>query len=164
MAISNEIRNIKLLLRTVKDPEIPVLSLDDMGIIRDVKSKKDGIEIDVCPTYNGCPAIDVIPGLIKQTLHDAGYKNVQVNQVLSPAWTSDWISQEGREKLKAYGIAPPVENCKNDDELFSDSQVVACPLCSSDETSCISKFGSTPCKAQYKCNTCQEPFEYFKCH
>jgi ring-1,2-phenylacetyl-CoA epoxidase subunit PaaD len=152
---------------TVMDPEIPVLSVTDLGIVRniEVSSDKKSITITITPTYSGCPAMDAIAMSLKMVFLGQGYKEVNVVSILSPAWTTDWISLEGKEKLKAYGIAAPnpiQPVCDN--EYFSMQQAVQCPRCNSYHTTLISQFGSTPCKALYKCENCQEPFDYFKCH
>jgi ring-1,2-phenylacetyl-CoA epoxidase subunit PaaD len=153
------------LLEEVTDPEIPVLSVIDMGIVRDIKEQDETIEIIITPTYSGCPAMDVISMNIKLHLLSHGYKNVKVSQTLSPPWTSDWITEEGKQKLKEYGIAPPnprQQVCN--DKLFAANEAVQCPHCNSYHTHRISEFGSTACKALYQCDDCKEPFDYFKCH
>jgi ring-1,2-phenylacetyl-CoA epoxidase subunit PaaD len=153
------------LLSTVTDPEVPVLTVMDLGIVRDVKVNDEQIEVIITPTYSGCPAMDMITMNIKLLLIEHGYKNVKVTSVLSPAWTTDWMSEEGKMKLKEYGIAPP--NPKQqvcDDKLFAADEAVQCPHCDSWHTRRISEFGSTACKALYQCNDCKEPFDYFKCH
>jgi len=162
---SIEVKKIWELLATVNDPEVPVLTVLDLGIVRDVQIKNDQVEIIITPTYSGCPAMDAITIDIKFKLIEAGYKNVKVISVLSPAWTTDWMSEAGKEKLKAYGIAPPnakQQVCRND--LFAPNEAVQCPHCNSYHTSRISEFGSTACKALYQCDDCKEPFDYFKCH
>jgi ring-1,2-phenylacetyl-CoA epoxidase subunit PaaD len=146
------------ILQEVKDPEIPVISVVELGIIRDVSIDGDSIVIEITPTYSGCPAMDVIPVMIKEAVLAAGYDNVRVHSSLSPAWTTDWISVEGRAKLLAYGIAPP------DVGRSELPEHVGCPHCGSQNTELISFFGSTPCKAAYRCTACLEPFDYFKCH
>jgi len=149
---------IRQILETVTDPEIPVLTIADLGIIRDVKINDNVIEVIITPTYNGCPAMDMISMNIKMALLEQGYKNVKVTSVLSPAWTTDWMTEEGKRKLKEYGIAAP-------DKKFSiPKDGVECPQCHSANTRLISEFGSTACKALYQCNDCKEPFDYFKCH
>ena len=151
------------ILKEVPDPEVPVLNLLDLGIIRDVKFNGDEIEVIVTPTYSGCPATSMINMSIKLKLIENGFKNIKITNQLSPAWTTDWMTEEGKQKLKAYGIAPPVYS-KNSDELFSKTDEVECPLCSSTHTHLVSQFGSTACKALYQCDDCKEPFDYFKCH
>lgn len=155
-------------MEEVTDPEIPVLSVIDLGIVRSVyplATPLDGWAVDITPTYSGCPALDVIAVDIKFKLLEHGYKNVKVNQVLSPAWTTDWMTESGKEKLKAYGIAPPTARQQVcDTKLFHEAEAIECPRCNSYYTSRISEFGSTACKALYRCNNCKEPFDYFKCH
>ena len=152
------------LLEDVKDPEVPVLSIIDLGIVRSVKTEDDQLKITITPTYSGCPAMDVISMDIRLKFLEKGYKNIEVLQSLSPAWTTDWMSEEGKKKLKEFGIAPPnpkQQFCKA--EMFQQ-EAVACPFCSSYHTEAISQFGSTPCKALYRCLHCKEAFDYFKCH
>ena len=162
-------QNIWSILEAVCDPEVPVLSVIDLGIIRDVKitraNDEDQIEVVITPTYSGCPAMDVIRMNIRMVLLEHGYKNVQIPTILSPAWTTDWMTQAGKEKLKAYGIAPPnpkQQVCHT--QLFAEDEAVQCPHCNSYNTRRISEFGSTACKSLFQCNDCQEPFDYFKCH
>ena len=152
------------ILETVPDPEVPVLSVLDLGIVRDVKISDNGIEVIITPTYTGCPAMDMITVNIKLALAEHGYKNVKVTSVLSPAWTTEWMSEEGKRKLKQYGIAPP--NPKQhvcNSNLFAE-EIIQCPQCNSYHTHRISEFGSTACKSLYQCDDCKEPFDYFKCH
>lgn len=148
------------LLEKVPDPEIPVLSIVDLGIVRAVELNQNNCLITITPTYSGCPAMQVIESEIINILKDR--VNVSVQSTLSPAWTTDWISKNGRKKLKEYGIAPP-ENEPDKSVLFAKPFVVPCPRCSSKNTRMISQFGSTACKAHYQCNECLEPFDYFKC-
>ena len=136
-------------LRSVMDPEIPVVSVVDLGIVRDVTPD----EVTITPTYSGCPATDVIERTIRAELDAAGFGDVAIKTTLSPPWTTDWISDKGKEALRAYGIAPP--------DLARE---VACPQCGSTDTEEVSRFGSTPCKAQWRCKACLEPFDRFKCH
>lgn len=152
-------------LEEIKDPEVPVLSIIDLGIVRDVVMRDDEIEIVITPTYSGCPAMDMIAMSIRLMLTSLGFKKQKVTQVLSPAWTTDWMSEEGKRKLKEYGIAPPnprQQVCDN--QLFAPHEAVQCPHCSSYHTHRISEFGSTACKALHQCDDCKEPFDYFKCH
>jgi ring-1,2-phenylacetyl-CoA epoxidase subunit PaaD len=152
------------ILEDVKDPEVPVLSVIDLGIVRSVKAGEDKIDITITPTYSGCPAMDVISMDIRLKLIEKGYRNVSIRQQLSPAWTTDWMSEEGKQKLKAFGIAPPnpkQQFCTT--EMFRQ-EAVQCPRCHSYHTELISQFGSTACKAMYRCLDCKEPFDYFKCH
>lgn len=158
-------KEIWSILETVMDPEVPVVSVIDLGIVRDVKLNNEEVEVTITPTYSGCPAMDVISMNIKIALISHGYKNVKVKHVLSPSWTTDWMSEEGKQKLKEYGIAPP--NPKQqvcNDKLFVNDEAVQCPQCNSYHTHRISEFGSTACKALFQCNDCKEPFDYFKCH
>ncbi|MFM6924331.1 MAG: 1,2-phenylacetyl-CoA epoxidase subunit PaaD [Ferruginibacter sp.] len=154
--ISNQ--NIQNILEQVCDPEIPVLTIADLGIIRDVKLNGDEVEVIITPTYTGCPAMDMIAMNIKMALIENGYSKVKVTSVLSPAWTTDWMTEAGKAKLKQYGIAAP------DKRFTIPVDGVECPLCNSANTRLISGFGSTACKALYQCNDCKEPFDFFKCH
>jgi ring-1,2-phenylacetyl-CoA epoxidase subunit PaaD len=149
-------------LTEVPDPEIPVLSIVDLGIVRGVTALADGIEVQVAPTYSGCPATEVIEKSIVDSLLERGVAKVNLKRVLSPPWTTAWITDEGREKLHAYGIAPPVEGASKR-EMLGSMTSIACPRCNSTITTLVSEFGSTPCKSSYKCDECLEPFEYFKC-
>jgi ring-1,2-phenylacetyl-CoA epoxidase subunit PaaD len=152
-------------LQEVKDPEVPVLSVLDLGIVRDVITGDAGTEVIITPTYTGCPAMDVIALNIRMELASRGLEKVKVTQVISPAWTTDWMSEDGKRKLKEYGIAPPnprQQVC--DDRLFAEAEAVQCPHCDSHHTRRVSEFGSTACKALYQCEDCREPFDYFKCH
>jgi ring-1,2-phenylacetyl-CoA epoxidase subunit PaaD len=151
-------------LEEVKDPEVPVLSIVDLGIVRDVKMDGDEVEVIITPTYTGCPAMDMITADIHALLDSLGFKKHKVTSVLSPAWTTDWMSEEGKRKLKEFGIAPPnpkQQVCRP--ELFSEESI-QCPHCNSWHTHRVSEFGSTACKALYQCDDCKEPFDYFKCH
>ena len=159
-------KEIWKILDTVTDPEVPVLSIIDLGIVRNVEIEASNkIKITITPTYTGCPAMDVININIRLALIENGFTNVEIKTVLSPAWTTDWMSEAGKKKLKAYGIAPPNPKqivCTTD--VFQEEEAVQCPHCNSYNTQLISRFGSTACKALYKCNDCHEPFDYFKCH
>ncbi len=163
MVDQSQIAEIYRILEKVKDPEIPVLSVRDLGILRDVQITDSGeIKVIITPTYSGCPAMDTIEREVKETLQAAG-KEVVVESRISPAWTTDWMTKEGRRKLEQYGIAPPAETTADKNALLGKSKVVRCPRCKSESTSLISQFGSTACKAMYKCDDCHEPFDYFKC-
>ena len=155
-------QKILSILETVTDPEVPVLSILDLGIVRDIQSDKNTVEVFITPTYSGCPAMDVISMKIRMALLQNGFTNIKITQQLSPAWTTDWMTEEGKEKLKAYGIAPPVG--KAIDEKYLQELKVECPQCHSKNTIMLSQFGSTACKALYQCRDCKEPFDYFKCH
>ena len=142
----NAIRDV---LATVMDPEIPVISIADLGIIRDISDTR----VLITPTYSGCPASHAIEQLIRDALDSNGFRDVAIETTLSPPWTTDWISDSGKAALHAYGIAPP-----------STAATATCPQCGSTETEEVSRFGSTPCKAQWRCRSCLEPFDRFKCH
>jgi len=159
-------------LDSVNDPEIPILSVVDLGIVRNVRwSEEDEVStardepeivptlvVTVTPTYSGCPAIAVIKNEIQRALQQRGVVRVRLDTQLSPAWTTDWMTDRGRKRLREYGIAPPEPQAAN------PSTRIACPRCGSSDTRLVSRFGSTPCKAFYTCNVCLEPFDYFKCH
>ena len=161
-------KRIWQLLETVPDPEVPVLSVVDLGIIRDVlinNIEATNITILITPTYSGCPAIDMMKMQIRMALLQEGITDFTLQEVLSPAWTTDWMSEAGKDKLKAYGIAPPhYTQAASSLALFQEEEPIQCPKCHSFETRLVSQFGSTACKALYQCNSCQEPFDYFKCH
>lgn len=159
------------ILDTVTDPEVPVLSVTDLGIIRDVQViYSEGhdvpeVQVTITPTYTGCPAMDMISTNIRLALIEKGFTRNSIKTVLAPAWTTDWMSEAGKQKLKAYGIAPPTPKqqvCNQ--QLFAAAEAIPCPLCNSMHTHRISEFGSTACKALYQCDDCKEPFDYFKCH
>ncbi|NUO01321.1 MAG: phenylacetate-CoA oxygenase subunit PaaJ [Saprospiraceae bacterium] len=153
------------ILETVTDPEIPVLTVVDLGIVRNAFLRQDGeAEVVITPTYSGCPAMNTIEVNIRAALQDHGYTRVQVTTVLSPAWTTDWLSDQAREKLREYGIAPPQAQSLDKMALFQEVREVPCPRCGSQHTQMVSQFGSTACKAMYRCKDCLEPFDYFKCH
>lgn len=154
---------IEQLLEAVKDPEIPVISIRELGVLREVKVQGDAVEVTITPTYSGCPAMDFMRVEVERTLKQAGIGNFHVKQVLSPAWTTDWISESGKKKLLDFGIAPPPHSA-DIRALKGGSPAVACPQCGSKDTELLSQFGSTACKALYKCNDCKEPFDLFKCH
>ncbi len=168
--ISFHQKNILSILEQVTDPEIPVLTVTDLGIIRNIEWIPHGENnghaiIHITPTYSGCPAMDVISFNIRVAMLENGYTDIKIVQQLSPAWSTDWMSVEGKKKLKAYGIAPPAPSqsvCTPG--LFQEEEAVPCPHCESYHTEMISRFGSTPCKGLYKCLACHEPFDYFKCH
>ncbi len=149
-------------LESVADPEIPVLSLIDLGVIREAVEKEDAIYIKLTPTYSGCPAMDVMSDDIKAAFKAQG-KEAMVKLVLSPAWTTDWMSEEGKKKMEAYGIAPPLEATADKEVLLGGKRLVKCPHCGSKNTKMVSQFGSTACKALFQCEDCHEPFDYFKC-
>lgn len=149
-------------LKNVCDPEVPVLTILDLGIVRDIEINKDSIHIKITPTYSGCPAMNTIASNIKFELLAQGFQNITVEETLSPPWTTDWMTEDGKRKLKEFGIAPPQYKLKeNPDE---EDAIVPCPKCESKNTELVSQFGSTSCKALYKCKDCLEPFDYFKCY
>ena len=154
--------NLAPILETVSDPEIPVLSIMEMGIVRAAEMIDNIAEITITPTYSGCPAMDVIGDDIKKALKEKGIE-AKITLVLSPAWTTDWITSKGREALETYGIAAPLEADADKDALLGNKKLVKCPQCGSYNTKMISQFGSTACKAFFQCQDCQEPFDYFKC-
>jgi ring-1,2-phenylacetyl-CoA epoxidase subunit PaaD len=147
---------------SVVDPEIPVLSIADLGILRDVTIDDGRVEVTITPTYSGCPAMNMITLEIELALEREGFRDSKVRTVLAPAWTTDWMSEEGRRKLREYGIAPP-QTASSRRALFGVDHVV-CPQCGSTDTEVLSEFGSTACKALWRCRKCREPFDYFKCH
>jgi ring-1,2-phenylacetyl-CoA epoxidase subunit PaaD len=153
------------ILEQVCDPEIPVITIADLGVLRDVVLHEDGVvEVIITPTYSGCPAMNMIAVEIRLALKQAGIDQIKITTQLSPAWTTDWFSESGKAKLKAYGIAPPVNSSPHVHQLFGEEVVVECPQCHSKNTKVMSQFGSTSCKALYQCQDCKEPFDYFKCH
>ena len=162
-AIDKE-KSIWKILETVTDPEIPVLTIIDLGIVRAVNFNEvaSTVTITITPTYTGCPAMDLIGTQIRFTLAEAGFQQVKLQQVLSPAWTTDWMSETGKQKLQEYGIAAPVATHYNQ-EYLEDLQIT-CPNCGKNNTKLVSEFGSTACKALFQCKDCLEPFDYFKCH
>ena len=171
---AEEIRQqVLAILETVSDPEVPVLSVIDLGVVRNIEvittppsgGRGVGIILFITPTYTGCPAIDVMNINMRMALLEAGFTNITIKQVLSPAWTTDWMSESGKEKLKAYGIAPPhYKQVVCTPDSFQQEEAIQCPMCNSYHTRLVSQFGSTACKALYQCNDCKEPFDYFKCH
>lgn len=170
-AVLPDIQMVRHWLAQVPDPEIPVISLTDLGIIRGVEWQDDTLVVTVTPTYSGCPATSVINLDIEAALRAKGIGKLRLERQLSPPWTTDWITPEGRDKLRAYGIAPPVDGTAADGRLAgriarlagTSNLVIACPRCGSTRTEKVSQFGSTPCKASYRCTDCLEPFDYFKC-
>ena len=151
-------------LETVTDPEIPTVSIAEMGILRDVTVvNEDTVRVTITPTYSGCPAMDIIAMQVRMALLGRGVKQVHIEQQLSPAWTTDWITESGRAKMLALNIVPPVRGSKDDLGLFEEDEV-ACPRCGSAHTELVSRFGATSCKSMYRCLDCKEPFEHFKCH
>lgn len=170
-ALRPDVAEVWRWLADVPDPEIPVISLTDLGIIRAVEWQDDTLVVTVTPTYSGCPATSIINLDIEAALRARGIDKLRLERRLSPPWTTDWLSEEGRAKLRAYGIAPPIDGTAADGRLMAraarladgSNLAVACPRCGSVHTEKISQFGSTPCKASYRCKDCLEPFDYFKC-
>ncbi len=160
-----DITHIWQLLAEVSDPEIPVLTVIDLGIVRDVQLDAAGDPVvTITPTYSGCPAMNMIEVNIRAILQENGYNKATVNTVLSPAWTTDWLTEAGKQKLHEYGIAPPVGGSVDKTALFDTGPTVPCPRCHSTHTEMVAQFGSTACKSLYRCLDCLEPFDYFKCH
>ncbi|MEM8890318.1 MAG: 1,2-phenylacetyl-CoA epoxidase subunit PaaD [Bacteroidota bacterium] len=162
MVVTKQHKEILNFLYEVSDPEIPVLSIMDMGIVRNVEAEGKQVKVTITPTYSGCPAMDVIGDDIIRALKKQGYET-KIKLVLAPAWTTDWITDEGRQKLEAYGIAAPLENSADKKALLGEKKMVPCTNCGSKNTVMVSQFGSTACKALFKCEDCLEPFDYFKC-
>lgn len=150
------------ILEQVTDPEIPVLSIMDMGVVRSAVIIDGKVKVEITPTYSGCPAMDVIGDDIKKALREARYES-EIELILYPAWTTDWITPRGRKALEDYGIAAPLEAEADKDVLLNGKRIVKCTNCGSQNTKLVSQFGSTACKAQFQCDDCQEPFDYFKC-
>jgi ring-1,2-phenylacetyl-CoA epoxidase subunit PaaD len=156
-------RAVWRVLEGVLDPEIPVLSVVELGIVRYAHWVPDGqLHVGLTPTYSGCPATDVIRRAVRDALDEAGYDGAVIEEVLSPPWTSDWLTESGRRKLESFGIAPPAHAVASPRHLFR-APVIRCPRCGSTNSERVSEFGSTPCKAHYRCVSCLEPFDYFKC-
>jgi ring-1,2-phenylacetyl-CoA epoxidase subunit PaaD len=166
-------------LDTVPDPELPSVTITDLGIVRDIREDGEGLVVALTPTYSGCPATAVIEEDVRRALHEHGVTNVRIERRLAPAWTTDWITPRGRERLKEHGIAPPAADISEGIVILSNSTChpevraeraskgegpIKCPLCGSSQTSELSYFGSTPCKALYRCEECREPFDYVKPH
>ena len=150
------------ILNTVSDPEIPVLTILDMGVVREAVLIDEIVQVKITPTYSGCPAMDVIADDIIAAFESEGMK-AKVELILSPAWTTDWITPDGRKALENYGIASPLNEHADKEALLGNKKIVKCPQCSSTNTILVSQFGSTACKALFKCEDCKEPFDYFKC-
>ncbi|SHF59285.1 ring-1,2-phenylacetyl-CoA epoxidase subunit PaaD [Flavobacterium fontis] len=153
---------INAILESVSDPEIPVLSIMDMGVVREVEVQERDVFIKITPTYSGCPAMDTIADDIKAAFAKEGYE-AQVKLILAPAWSTDWITERGRKALEAYGIAAPLTEEADKEALLGNKKIVKCPQCGSTHTRLVSQFGSTACKALFQCEACHEPFDYFKC-
>jgi ring-1,2-phenylacetyl-CoA epoxidase subunit PaaD len=150
-------------LHEIPDPEIPVIDIVELGVIREVKAEGDTVEIIITPTYSGCPAMKQMEDDIRKVLKENGYTQIKISTVYNPPWTTDWITPEAKEKLRAYGIVPPEHSTIDKGWLTGKTKALACPRCNSKNTELVSQFGSTSCKALYKCKDCLEPFDYFKC-
>lgn len=150
-------------LSQIPDPEIPVISIVDLGVIRDVKPEGNGVEVVITPTYSGCPAMKQMEDDIRSNLRDHGFGEVKITTTYNPPWTTDWLSESSKKKLQDYGIAPPEESTTDKSFLTGKPKTVTCPHCKSRKTHLVSQFGSTACKALYKCDDCLEAFDYFKC-
>ena len=158
----DQLADIRAILSGVNDPEIPVLTIEDLGIVRNIELHGKEVLITITPTYSGCPAMDTISDDIRLALQNAGYQPT-IKSVLSPAWSSLWISEAGRQKMEQYGIAPPLNATSDKKALLHGERIVKCTHCGSTNTKMISQFGSTACKALFQCSDCLEPFDYFKC-
>ena len=162
--IKQTVDEIWAILDTIPDPEVPAISIVELGVIRKVKIENNTVTVNITPTYSGCPATERFKQDIKEFLNLAGIENIELIMQYPPAWTTNWLTDEAKEKLRIYGIAPPIDGTEDKGFLFqSGPKVVPCVKCNSDDTEVTSQFGSTACKALYKCNECLEPFEYFKC-
>ncbi len=155
--------NILQLLNKIPDPEIPVISIVELGVIREVKIDNEKVELTITPTYSGCPAMKQMEDDIRKTLKENKINDFKITMTYSPAWSTDWMSAETKEKLRKYGIAPPEQNTQDKSFITGKIKTVSCPRCRSTNTKLISQFGSTACKALYQCQDCMEPFDYFKC-
>ncbi|MBN8703875.1 MAG: phenylacetate-CoA oxygenase subunit PaaJ [Bacteroidetes bacterium] len=157
------IEKIKKILAEIPDPEIPVITIEELGIVRNIELVDGTVNIQITPTYSGCPAMKEIEVDIKKKLQDSGFSKVNIEMIYHPAWTTDWITDAAKEKLRKYGIAPPAHSTVDKGALLGKPKIIACPQCASKNVEMISQFGSTACKALYKCLDCREPFDYFKC-
>jgi len=155
--------DILALLETIPDPEIPVISIVELGVVREVQLHNDAVEVTITPTYSGCPAMKQMEDDVRTTLSQAGFDNVKISMVYNPPWTTDWMSAEAKEKLRKYGIAPPAESSADKASITGKARHVPCPRCHSPHTTMVSQFGSTACKALFKCEDCLEAFDFFKC-
>lgn len=155
--------NIYSLLNEIPDPEIPVITIVDLGVIRNIIISGKTIDVEITPTYSGCPAMKQIEDDVRKKLADNGFENIKITTTYNPPWTTDWLSESAKLKLQAYGIAPPEESTSDKSFLTNKPKNITCPRCKSKNTLLVSQFGSTACKALYKCNDCLEAFDYFKC-
>jgi ring-1,2-phenylacetyl-CoA epoxidase subunit PaaD len=159
-----KVETVKALLSEIPDPEVPVITIADLGILREVKDDDGKIIVTITPTYSGCPAMKAIENEISSVLKNNSIDNFEIKYTFSPVWTTDWMNDNAKEKLRAYGIAPPEKSTTEKSVLMVQKKVKHCPRCNSENTEMISAFGSTACKALYRCKNCGEPFDYFKCH
>jgi len=157
------LEDIKKVISEIPDPEIPVISIKELGVLRNIFYEEDSLKVVITPTYSGCPAMDRFQKDIIEKLEHLKVKNYEIKMQFDPAWTTDWITDEAKEKLRDYGIAPPTHKTKDKNSLLGNKQRIECPRCKTKETELVSQFGSTACKAMYRCTSCLEPFEYFKC-
>jgi ring-1,2-phenylacetyl-CoA epoxidase subunit PaaD len=157
------LEDIKKVISDIPDPEIPVISIKELGVLRNIFYQEDSLKVVITPTYSGCPAMDRFQKDIVEKLELLKVKSYEIKMQFDPAWTTDWITEEAKEKLRNYGIAPPAHKTKDKNILLGNKQRVECPRCKTKETELVSQFGSTACKAMYRCISCLEPFEYFKC-
>ena len=157
------LEDIKKVISEIPDPEIPVISIKELGVLRNIFYEEDSLKVVITPTYSGCPAMDRFQKDIIEKLEHLKVKNYEIKMQFDPAWTTDWISDKAKEKLRDYGIAPPTHKTKDKNSLLGNKQRIECPRCKTKETELVSQFGSTACKAMYRCTSCLEPFEYFKC-
>ena len=157
------LEDIKKVISDIPDPEIPVISIKELGVLRNIFFQEDSLKVVITPTYSGCPAMDRFQKDIVEKLELLKVKSYEIKMQFDPAWTTDWITEEAKKKLRDYGIAPPEHKTKDKNVLLGNKQRVECPRCKTKETELVSQFGSTACKAMYRCISCLEPFEYFKC-
>ena len=157
------LEEIKKVISEIPDPEIPVISIKELGVLKNIFYEEDSLKVVITPTYSGCPAMDRFQKDIIKKLEHLKVKNYEIKMQFDPAWTTDWITDEAKEKLRDYGIAPPTHKTKDKNSLLGNKQRIECPRCKTKETELVSQFGSTACKAMYRCTSCLEPFEYFKC-
>jgi len=157
------LEDIKKVISEIPDPEIPVISIKELGVLKEIFYKEETLKVVITPTYSGCPAMDRFQKDIIEKLELLKVKSYEIKMQFDPAWTTDWITVEGKEKLRDYGIAPPAHKTKDKNILLGNKQRIECPRCNTKETELVSQFSSTACKAMYRCTSCLEPFEYFKC-
>jgi ring-1,2-phenylacetyl-CoA epoxidase subunit PaaD len=161
---ASHITHLKSQISAIPDPEVPVITIADLGILREVKEENGKIIVTITPTYSGCPAMKAIENEITEVFKKNSVSNFEIKYTFSPAWTTDWLNENAREKLRNYGIAPPEKTTSDKSVLLVHTKTKLCPRCNSSNTEMISAFGSTACKALYRCKNCGEPFDYFKCH